>query len=88
MEHRLREVVRDVQVTANRKGVSAKEYAPPADYTTLYFVMKNRQGKGTGQRGAGALTEDQLRWVARVILAEIGRRKGVNSAEKMVAASA
>lgn len=66
----------------------ARDYNPPQGDSSLGFVVFHGKRNDRSMVCVSALSDAELAWAARVVLAEIGRRKGVNSAEKMVAASA
>lgn len=53
----------------------ARYYGPPPGDSSLGFIIwHGRRGDRT-QQGVGSLSNAELAWAARVIVAELGRRK-------------
>lgn len=57
------------------KSVLAENYDPPAGWRTFY-VKRIGSGSSGPQSRVGALSDEELAWVARVVIAELERRRG------------
>ena len=55
--------------------VYAPDFDPPYPWRALYFRMEERGSRSRTDRSVAHLTSDELRWVGRVVAAEMRRRK-------------
>lgn len=64
-------------------AIVAKDYSPPEPWTRLSFRMGVMGHEGRLKTAvAGALSDAELEWCARVILAEMSHRKSLKLVEK------
>lgn len=66
-----------------KSGVRSADYDPPARWCRFYVALHEpgRGGKET-ERTIGGLTDAELQWVARVVLAESVARSAAKRARK------
>lgn len=56
-----------------------EEQRPPAPWTTFYVAL-HCPGRNRHQRSLAGLSDEELAWVARSVLAEVEQRRKVNDA--------
>lgn len=60
-------------------GVFAGDYQPPSEWTKFYIRLDSAYRNHYTARAVGGLSDEELAWVARVVLAELDHRQKTES---------